>query len=155
MGGTGEADTRAQLCRLLTLTIAHNFKFCAHPAPILVLSNQKQTKATRGEISGLFCLSPLRWRYKCCFGFHNLRGLCLQSKIHPTKSGNWKMEPLQWELGHWRWTRESRGWGCRGGQTEKSHFIDLWHIAPFLRFLPSLLSWPSEQKVQRSASERG
>lgn len=109
--------------------------------PLPVSSNQKQiTEATRGEVSGLFSLSPFRWRYICCFGFHNPRGLCLHSKIHPTKSGNWIWESLQWELGHWWWTREVR---ALGDGAEERRSSATWRPGTYgssLRFSPCPLS---------------
>lgn len=120
--GGGEKSRHEFSCtRSSSSTICLQLGILCPPHPFWVTKNI--TKATWGEISGLFCLSPFRWRYKCCFGFHNPRGLCLQSKIHPTKSGNWITEPLQWVRSLMVNKRNEGSWGWgRGGDNEKVPF---------------------------------
>ena len=93
--------------------------------------------------------------YMCCFGFHKPRGLCLHSKIHPTKSGNWITGISAVSVRSRMVNRRTEGtW--RMGQRRRS---PAWWLVTPCSFLPapssaSLLA-PLQQKVQRRASERG
>lgn len=126
------------------------------PTFIPVLSNQKQTtRATWGEVSGLFYLSPFSWRYKCCFGFHNPRGYVYIVKyILPNQETSMGISAVRasW-LGHQWWTREvrGRGGGAREGRWRSA--ILRTGVAPPLHFSPPPLSTEGAEKGIRKRLE--
>lgn len=130
------------MCSLLSLFLSllslRASRSWAH-RPVPVLSNQKQTKKSdpKGRFLDYSLFLHCGWRSKCCCGFHDPRGLCLQSQIHPTQSGNWGWA-LLWEVADGQGERE----GTQVGAWESQMVGSSLPLSPLPPPPPSRLSSP-------------
>lgn len=120
----GGKKATAQLCPLLSLPLFAYDLLCAHPTPSLFrVTKIRQRSNLRRGFWTILSFSMWMERYMLLLGSIILGGYVYIVKYILPNQETEEWESLQWELGHWWWTREVKAWGGGRGEVGKHHLV--------------------------------